>query len=83
MTDDEFDVLDELYFVQSFNQLAELTAKPTIELIPVLEQLYKRGWIKVMSDVDDELPDEEIDFQQGAENYYYLATKKGLLAHNS
>lgn len=83
MTDEEFDVLDELYFVQSYKQLADLTGKSASELIPVLRDTYKKGWIKVMSNVDDELSEDEIDFQNHAESYYYLATKKGLLAHNS
>lgn len=83
MTDEEFDVLDELYFVQSFDQLATLTQKSPSELTPILEQIYKKGWIKVMVDVDEELSEDNIDFKKSAEKYHYLATKKGLLAHNS
>lgn len=83
MTNEEFDVLDELYFIQSFDQLAELTRKMPSELIPVLESIHKKGWIKVMDEIDEELSGEKIDFQNSAKDYYYLATKEGLLAHNT
>lgn len=83
MTDDQFDVLDELYFVQSFDQLLHLTGKPANELIPVLVEIYQNDWIKVMGTVDEELTPDQVDLENSAEEYFFLATKKGLLAHNS
>lgn len=84
MTDEEFEVLDELYFVQSFKELMTLTNKSPQELVLILEGIYKKGWIKVMEGVDDELSREEVDFQSLAfRNYYFLVTKSGLVAHNS
>lgn len=84
MTDEEFDVLDELYFVQSFTELMTLTEKSLQELVPVLENIYRKGWIKVMESVEDELSEDKVDFQSiESKNYLFLATKSGLMAHNS
>ena len=83
MTDEEFDVLDELYFVIRFGELADLTEKSSEDLVEVLKSLYQKGWIKVMMTVDDELPESEIDLDNSFSDYYFLATKKGLLAHNT
>lgn len=83
MTDDEFDVLDELYFVQSFDQLVSLTAKAEPDLISILKVLFKKGWIKVLAGVDDEVPPGQIDWVHAVQTYHFLATKSGLLAHNS
>ena len=83
MTDEEFDVLDELYFVIRFDDLLEATEKDADELIKILKSLFSKGWIKVLKTVDDEVPDSEIDMDNSSSEYYFLATKKGLLAHNS
>lgn len=83
MTDLQFDVLDELYFVLSYKELLAATALEDQVLVGVLEELYAAGWIKVMHTVDEELAPEEVDLKKNAASYYYLASKKGLLAHNS
>lgn len=84
MSDEEFDVLDELYFVQSFSDLLILTEKSADQLAPVLKSLYEKGWIKVMENVDDEIPKDKLDFDslQNQESFF-LATKNGLMAHNT
>jgi hypothetical protein len=83
MTDTEFDVLDELYFVQSFAALQQVLVMPEFELKDVLQGLMKKGWIKCFKSAAEELPAEEVYFENEFKNYYYLATKAGLLAHNS
>jgi len=83
MTDEEFDVLDELYFVISFEELKEATMMPPDKLVNVLLSIYEKGWVKVMETVDDELPESQIDLINRASDYIFLATKSGLLAHNS
>lgn len=83
MTDDEFDVLDELYFVESFGQLVSLTAKAESDLTAILKSLFEKGWIKVLAGVDDEVPPEQVDWDGAVHTYHFLATKNGLLAHNS
>ncbi len=82
MTDQEFDVLDELYFVQSFAYLKEELSLSVIELKSVLHSLVKQGWIKCLYNMNDEVFEDELDFEKKYEEYFYLASKKGLLAHN-
>ena len=83
MSDLEFDVLDELYFVHSFEELMELTDLEEGELKPVLQKLLNKGWIKCLENVNDEVTEEEMDFELQYRRYYYLATKSGLMAHNT
>lgn len=81
MTELEFDVLDELYFVQSYQQLAEACDLEQQELVNTLASLCEKGWAQVLRTVDDEAP-EPLELQSNFHTYYYLATKKGLHAHN-
>ncbi len=83
MTDEEFDVLDELYFVQSFNHLLENCDLGQDLLVKTLERLWGNGWIKVLVNVDEEEKPEIVDISKNANQYFFLATKKGLLAHNT
>lgn len=82
MSDLEFDVLDELYFVQSFKDLLQLTELEENELKPVLEKLLAKGWIRCFKDITEEVAKSELDFELEFRKYYYLASKEGLLAHN-
>ncbi len=83
MTDNEFDVLDELYFVQSFHELVELTGKEDTKLRKILSALYKKGWIRVFKDIDNEVPKDQLDIMLYAQDYSFLASKEGLMAHNT
>lgn len=83
MTDAEFDVLDELYFVISFRNLLDATSKTPAELTEILRELHRKGWVKVMETIDEELSSAEVNWDHKMSDYYYLATKSGLLAHNS
>ncbi len=81
MTELEFDVLDELYFVLPYQELADACELDEQTLIETLAMLYEKGWIKVFQNVDDEAP-EPLELQNKFHTYYYLASKKGLHAHN-
>lgn len=83
MTDDEFEVLDELYFVQSFGDLVDLTGKESQPLTDILAKLYEKGWVRVLEGVDNEVPKDALDLSNRSEQYHYLATKEGLMAHNT
>ncbi len=83
MSDLEYDVLDQLYFVQSFSQLHDTLTWDEDILRDTLFKLLNRGWIKCYSSPTAELSRDELDFMTRYRNYYYLATKKGLFAHNS
>ncbi|WP_209330597.1 hypothetical protein [Lunatimonas salinarum] len=82
MSDDEFDLLDELYFLQSYDQLKEETGWDDHRLLAVLGQLYIKEYIKCYHAPDQEVFD-GADLNRNGASYYYLATKKGLLKHNA
>ncbi|MDN5202925.1 transporter [Fulvivirgaceae bacterium BMA10] len=83
MSDEEFDILDELYFVLSFEVLVkELDLQEDVIKVLLLS-LIKKGWVKCFEAVDREIVVDDTDFEDNYFRYYYLATKEGLLAHNS
>ncbi len=83
MTEKQFDVLDELYFVQSFKDLMQLTALKENELKSCLRELIIKGWVKCLDHSNMEAILDQPDMESNFQNYYYLATKAGLLAHNT
>lgn len=83
MSDLEFDVLDELYFIQPYDVLLKATDLEDPELRVVLGRLLNKGWIRCYRSASDEIPVDEIDLQVEYMKYLYLASKSGLLAHNS
>ena len=82
MTNEEFDVLDELYFVKSFDDLV-LSLQWEKEL--VLSQLWnliQKDWVKCFVELsENEKPTHE-DFLKEYMKMQFVATKSGLLAHN-
>lgn len=82
MSEDEFDLLDELYFLQSFAYLKEVLKWEEGRLLTTLQQLYDQEWIKCYTSPDEEIF-EKTDLHVAGQQYFYLATKKGLLNHNT
>lgn len=82
MSDVEFDVLDELYFVISFNALADSTQLPPEKLKEVLSGLHSKGWLKVYKSASEELAEGFLNFKEDIHEFFFLASKAGLLAHN-
>ncbi len=82
MSDAEFDVMDELYFVQPYSYLIEELDMPNSDLIEALKSLIEKGWVKCFYNMNDEVFKDKLDFDNEFQDYYYLATKLGLLAHN-
>ena len=83
MTEIEFDVLDELYFLQSYEYLIRTLKLHDNTLKETLFELLKKGWVKCYSSPTEELDFESSEFEKEYWNYHYLASKAGLLAHNS
>lgn len=83
MSDLEYDVLDELYFVQSYSQLRDTLSWDDQMLKTALESLLRKDWIRCYSSPTEELLGDEIDLETRFHTYYYLASKTGLFAHNS
>ncbi len=82
MSDLEFDVLDELYFVVPFSHLQQELDIEAPTLKDTLQKLLAKGWIKCFLNASEEAVSEEIDLENHYSRYFYLASKAGLLAHN-
>lgn len=82
MSDEEFDLLDELYFVQPFEYLQSSLGWEEGLILKTLDSLYQKGMIKCLTEPDQERFDAVNIFQEGI-NLFFLATKKGLMAHNT
>jgi hypothetical protein len=84
VTDIEFDIIDELYFVISYAELQDkLSSYSDDALKGALHLLLQRGWIKCYHKPDDEAYDAGDNFNLHYRDYLYLATKEGLKAHNT
>jgi hypothetical protein len=84
MTDQEFDILDELYFVTAYPELLEKLNLPEPEFREALIGLISMNYIKCLfPDHDSEVPYDPVHFETEGQGYYFLASKEGLLAHNS
>ena len=83
MTDLEFDVLDELYFVLDFDQLQSELELEEMVLVETLEMLYQKEWIRCYTSHDQEVEAGQANIKGKFQEYLYLASKKGLLAHNA
>lgn len=84
MTDIEYDIIDELYFVTSFKDLTTTLSLSNDELCYSLQDLVVLGYIKCFyPDPDTEVEYNEATFGKQCQQYYFLATKAGLMVHNT
>jgi hypothetical protein len=80
----EFDIIDELYFVTSFPDLLKALDLPEEELVQNLHHLFKQGYVKAFyPDTDTEVELNEEQFSKNFKHYFFLATKTGLIMHNT
>lgn len=83
MTDLEFDILDELYFLISYPSLFSKLNISENELNNTLLNLIEKNWVKYYVNTDGvENPEIEINAKT-LKDLLFLASKKGLMAHNS
>lgn len=83
MTNAEFEIMDELYFVISFKELQTTLEMEELHLKNILRSLVQKNYVKCFKSISDELPVDELDFNRNYGIYHYLASKEGLFAHNS
>ncbi|MFD2245256.1 hypothetical protein [Pontibacter ruber] len=84
MTDNEFSILDELYFVASYPDLRSTLSLTDDELCAGLKNLLEKGYIRILyPDQDTEHDYDPAVFSKHCHDYYFLATKAGLVVHNS
>ncbi len=85
LDDIEYDILNCLYFVESFDKILEEVAQPPSVVGDVLKTLIHKKMVVAMK-WEEEKQDYKRSFIYDSDNmnaYAYLATKDGLLAHNS
>jgi len=82
MSENEFDLIDELYFVQPFQYLRDSLGWQDELIIATLESLHVNGYVKCLRSPDEEVF-EDLNLARDGKNFYFLATKKGLMAHNT
>jgi len=83
MNDLEYELLDELYFVISFQDLQETLGWTESTLLAQLVPLLQKNWIKCLDFQDNILPASPENLPDYYEKCLFLATKEGLKAHNS
>ena len=81
MSDQEFDVLDELYFIISYERLKQSLGWEDKQLAHMLHALHEKGWIRCFDGPVHEVLDAPVDLENDYARYHYLASKSGLLAH--
>jgi hypothetical protein len=83
MTDIEDSIIDQLYFVTPFSAIAKEVEVDNAALAKELWSLITKGWVKCFADPENEISVSATEFNNNFSNYHYLASKKGLLVHNS
>lgn len=83
MTDEEFDIIDELYFVTAYADLKDATSLSDEILKSSLIKMMNEGWVRIYKSVDEESEVDLLDMENDFKSYFYLASKKGLFEHNS
>ena len=83
MTEAEFEVLDELYFVLPFAKLARVVDYDEENLLEILSDLHRKGWINCYSAPMASIAMKKADIRNLGKQYFYLATREGLRQHNS
>ncbi len=80
----QFDILDAIYFVEPLEHILEETEASRPVVIDELRTMIDRGWVQVM--VHDEAKGDYVRTgifdSDNMEEFYFLATKEGLLRHN-
>lgn len=84
MTNKEFDLLDELYFVTSFEDLESALEWPVEELFSILGSAIENGWVKCLEKkTEHEVVFSATELRNKYTEVFFLASKKGLMQHNS
>lgn len=83
LTDLEYRILDELYFVSSFQTLLDNLSEEKSLVFASLHNLLENGLVIQMKYEDGREQKLETADLTALEQSYFVASKKGLLIHNS
>lgn len=81
----EYEILNVLYFVEPLDKILEEVEYPASIVVDVLKTLIHKKYVVAML-WDENVQDYKRSFIYDSDNmksYSYLATKEGLMAHNS
>ena len=81
----QFDILDNLYFVESYENVLADVDHPEPIIRDELRTMIDKGWVHVM-EFDEKSGDylrTPIYDTDNMKEYHYLASKEGLLRHTS
>lgn len=81
----EFEIIDAIYFVEPFETiLKEVTEKRLGVVKECLRGLIRKRWVQVMcwSETKKEMISTAFYDYDKMEDFHFLATKEGLMAHN-
>jgi hypothetical protein len=82
MTEQEYTLLDELYFLTPFDALKTALGWEEKTVLDVLEQVNQKSWLRVYITPSNELLPNEINIAEKGKGYSYNASKAGLFALN-
>jgi hypothetical protein len=82
LTDLAFELLDELYFITNFEKLNQVIQLDEPQLKIELWHLIELEWV-ICFQGEVEMNISLVDFDSNFKKYHYIASKKGLLAHNT
>jgi len=82
MSENEYLIMDQLYFVTSYEDIKEGSALDDAALVAILWGLINKEWVKCLDGPEIEVTLAEDEFMSYYAKYHYLATKQGLLEHN-
>ncbi|MCU0429219.1 MAG: transporter [Cytophagaceae bacterium] len=83
MSDEEYQVLDELYFTIPFSKLIKRLEWEESKTLAVILRLLEKGWVKGI-EIQSEMEISDPEFiRNNFSDMHFLATKKGLMAHNT
>ena len=83
MTDLEFEIIDQLYFVTAYPDLLREVDLSDEIVRNVLWDLMNKGWVKCFVNPEKEVSVDKDEYKANYSNYHYLASKKGLFEHNA
>jgi hypothetical protein len=83
MTDREYEILDALYFTVSFDAVKEELETEELTLRDELLALMDKGWVKCMEKKSEAEVEDKEQVKNNYKEYNFLASKTGLIAHNS
>ncbi len=81
----EFEIIDAIYFVEPFDTILKEVSETRLGVIKdCLRNLIRKRWVQVMvwNEERHEMTSTAFYDYDKMEQFHYLATKEGLMAHN-